>query len=357
MDDVSRGRSAGPVVPEDRSEVEASAAGEDAAEGPLCPAQPGEYSSALSPSLLTGAEVKGQEARDRAAEQGADVLAWDLLTGLKELLQKLDGGEAMDTSRDLTRAPEESAPGFRPPSPVQVGSGMGSQQVTGSVAAGAEESKGGGVVILADVWPAEPLGAHLKPEVKEKIWKGEYVEIFSLLPLEKFNLDLANPEETSKYPLIPRTFSNWLQAYAILASVIGEKEPENCSALFCYLDTIAEANRVYGGVAWLRYDEQFRQRKAVRPAIRWNHKDICLWMKLMTPARVGNQFFPSGAGGSSTSGTSASKKKGLCWQFNAGSCRYGGTCRFKHLCSGCGGNHSFSRCFKSGKSEGGSFPQ
>lgn len=31
-----------------------------------------------------------------------------------------------------------------------------------------------------------PLGAHLKQEVREKLWKGEYVEIFSLLPLEKF---------------------------------------------------------------------------------------------------------------------------------------------------------------------------
>lgn len=29
-----------------------------------------------------------------------------------------------------------------------------------------------------------PLGAHLKQEVREKIWKGEYVEIFSLLPQE-----------------------------------------------------------------------------------------------------------------------------------------------------------------------------
>lgn len=33
-----------------------------------------------------------------------------------------------------------------------------------------------------------PLGAHLKQEVKEKVWKGEYMEIFSLLSLECFNL-------------------------------------------------------------------------------------------------------------------------------------------------------------------------
>lgn len=39
------------------------------------------------------------------------------------------------------------------------------------------------------------LGAHLKQEVREKIWKGEYVEIFSLLPLERFNLDRPRKEE------------------------------------------------------------------------------------------------------------------------------------------------------------------
>lgn len=115
-----------------------------------------------------------------------------------------------------------------------------------------------------------PLGAHLKAEVREKIWKGEYVEIFTLLPLEKFNLDRLKPvegkkedEEKRRYRLIPRTFQNWLQAFAILASVVGEKVPEHCSALFVYLEAISEAHRTYGGMAWIRYDEQFRQRMAV----------------------------------------------------------------------------------------------
>lgn len=43
-----------------------------------------------------------------------------------------------------------------------------------------------------------PVGLHLKAEVKERIWKGEYVEIFSLLPLEKFNLDKIKPDESKK---------------------------------------------------------------------------------------------------------------------------------------------------------------
>lgn len=167
------------------------------------------------------------------------------------------------------------------------------------------------VVRIADAAKCEvyvcfegPLGAHLKQEVRDKIMKGEYVEIFSLLPLEKFNLDRVKPDDSKKedeekrsYRLIPRTFVNWLQAFAIMASIIGEKNPEHCSALFCYMDAIGEAHNVYGGTAWLRYDEQFRQRRAVRSSLRWDHKDISLWMRLMSSPRRPKQFLQGGPGG------------------------------------------------------------
>lgn len=105
-----------------------------------------------------------------------------------------------------------------------------------------------------------------------KIWKGDYVEIFSQLPLECFNLNRPHREEKKderhRYLLIPRTFTNWLQVFAILTSVIGEKAPENCSAFMCYLDAIGEVYRVYSGQAWLRYDKQFRQCSGIRLVIR-----------------------------------------------------------------------------------------
>lgn len=68
----------------------------------------------------------------------------------------------------------------------------------------------------------------VKSEVRDKIWWGDYVDIFALFPLE--NLVRIKPEESKKededkhrHRLIPWTFSNWLQAIAIFASVIGEK--------------------------------------------------------------------------------------------------------------------------------------
>ncbi|KAM8972339.1 uncharacterized protein RCH25_017994 [Pelodytes ibericus] len=264
-----------------------------------------------------------------------------------------------------------------------------------------------------------PMGAHLKQEVRDKIGRGEYVELFTLLPLEKFNLDAVSKpddhkkedEERRRYRLIPRTFSNWLQAFSTLASIIATKNPEHCAGLFCYQESIHEAYRVYGGQAWLRYDEEFRQRLAVRQGVRWDHRDIALWLRESsaevqnpsgersrarnarlltsdgTPSlppvdnRMGGSVFgspllflqsprgspvpeptavpPAGAiqpflsapAGHSASGSSASAKKGTCWQFNDSSCKRGSQCRFRHECSGCGGSHPQFKCFKRNKQD------
>ncbi|OCT57121.1 hypothetical protein XELAEV_18003999mg, partial [Xenopus laevis] len=208
-----------------------------------------------------------------------------------------------------------------------------------------------------------PLGAHLSVEIGEKIWKNEYIDIFTLLPLERFNLDKwekgkearkQEDEDRRRFRLIPRTFSNWQQAFAILASIIGERKPEKCSALFCYMDMILEAFRVHGGTAWLRYDEQFRQRLAVRPSLEWDHKDISLWIKLMNVNRPGPSGFSAdpfrtGTGGSGTGNASVNNKAGYCWAFNEGSCKWGTTCRYKHECSHCNGRHPMQKCFKKNK--------
>lgn len=154
--------------------------------------------------------------------------------------------------------------------------------------------------------------------VRDKIVKGEYVEIFSLLPLEKFNLDRVKPDDSKKedeknrrYHLIPCRFVTWLQLFAIMC-VIGELlSPEHCSALFCYMGAIGEAHRVYGGTAWLQNDQQFRQRRAVRPSLPWDHKDISLWMRFMSSPWAPNQFLQGG--GTTASGLSAGKKWGVYW--------------------------------------------
>ncbi|OCT79771.1 hypothetical protein XELAEV_18026581mg, partial [Xenopus laevis] len=110
-----------------------------------------------------------------------------------------------------------------------------------------------------------PLGVHLKPEVKEKIWKGEFIELYSLLPREDF-IDVdeekdkekakkREEEEKKRYRKIPKTFGTWLRAFCIYAGVLGEKQPQLCSSLFCYVDEI------WGVLAGLASPARWQTRK------------------------------------------------------------------------------------------------
>lgn len=109
---------------------------------------------------------------------------------------------------------------------------------------------------------------------------------------------------------LSHTLSNWLQAFPILANVIGEKAPENCSPLFLLF------GRYWGGLqnVWGYGMASFRQCKALWPSLRWDHKDIGLWLKLMAHARAPGQPFLGGASCSGAAGQPATLK-GFCYQF------------------------------------------
>lgn len=50
----------------------------------------------------------------------------------------------------------------------------------------------------------------------------------------------ANMED-DRWRTVNRSFNNWLQAYCIFASILGEKQPELCSGLFQHLENVLEA--------------------------------------------------------------------------------------------------------------------
>lgn len=81
-----------------------------------------------------------------------------------------------------------------------------------------------------------PLGYHLRLAVKEKIWKGEFVDILSLLPLHKDFMAITEKKEEwsegGRRRPIPRSFNNWLQAYCIYLGIMAEKNPELCGGPF-----------------------------------------------------------------------------------------------------------------------------
>ncbi|XP_075438028.1 uncharacterized protein LOC142476750 isoform X1 [Ascaphus truei] len=142
------------------------------------------------------------------------------------------------------------------------------------------------------------LGVHLSKEVKEKIWAGDYVEILSLLP--GYNEAVAKSgkkkgeakKEDVEKRLFPRKFSNWSQAFGILAGVAGEKDPHLCSALFKYQDTIRKAFQKHGG-------SSFRGSNSLKGV--WREH-----FQVRTSGR----------------GRAGGKQSGVCWRYNESRCNF-----------------------------------
>ncbi|KAM6095610.1 uncharacterized protein VSU04_011025 [Chlamydotis macqueenii] len=121
-----------------------------------------------------------------------------------------------------------------------------------------------------------PLGYQLAKATKERIWRGEFIDLFSLLHTE-----LA----PRRGPLPVDTLDQWVSAFLVYASVLCEKHPARCGAMFKYLDTIRKLHATYGGTSWMSYDEDFRRRAAKDPNLPWGDVDLDLWMKWMAPLK------------------------------------------------------------------------
>lgn len=201
-----------------------------------------------------------------------------------------------------------------------------------------------------EVLPCEmsPLGFHLPVAIKEKIWKGEFLDLLSLLPVSKEFLSKLdkrsddNMEDARRRP-VSRSFFNWLQAFCIFSAVMGERHPEKCAGLFQHLEHILEAYKSFGGMGWFNYDESFRQKIAIYPSLKWGNKDVGLWLNLITPQK---QNFNRPQPQFIQSTPNSAYKKGTCYAYNESQCKWLASCRYRHECSFCFGNHPVVKCFK-----------
>lgn len=188
-----------------------------------------------------------------------------------------------------------------------------------------------------------PLGYHLTSAIKEKIWRQEFVELLALLPSSKDTSKQSDKKvddkDDEKKRTAPKSFFNWLQAFTIYASVMGEKQPQLCSGLFRHLEIILEAYRNFGGSGWYLYDEMYRQKLAIHPGVRWGNKDVGLWLNFMLPQRSNPKNF-----------NQQLFRKGVCYAYNDSQCKYAGNCRYRHECAHCSGSHPAAKCLKKGQS-------
>ncbi|KAJ1095868.1 hypothetical protein NDU88_001018 [Pleurodeles waltl] len=194
------------------------------------------------------------------------------------------------------------------------------------------------------------LTAHVAAEVKEKIWKGEFVDIFSLIRAKRREVEPKDKEPKSTFfgerkPRVEESITNWLLGFNVFMSVWLEKKPELASSLIYYANKILKAQHTYGGYAWLEYDRDFRWARVEDPSIGWDQTEVEVWLECVNNKVAGRQPFRTQA---------HSERKGSCWAFNRNGCsRPAGSCKFRHNCSFCGHpSHPETKCIKKSKERG-----
>ena len=213
-----------------------------------------------------------------------------------------------------------------------------------------------------------PLGANLSDTLKNRIRRGDYVNIQHLLTddgdfdeqqhqrmtLEvrsigqEETLSVVKPNHTKEIT----TTGQWLPAFTIYAAVLTEHSPQHAPGLFKHIADITEMARRFGGLAWKKYDESFRKETKANGLhfgqVHWDARFRCLEQTVNNKA-VSYSFrgqVNRSRGGFVRSPAISNQlfQTGQCFQFEQfGSCTKS-ACHFKHACSKCFGKHPTSRC-------------
>ena len=210
---------------------------------------------------------------------------------------------------------------------------------------------------------------HVDMNLKEKISKGEFVDLERLLPknrsqmmsdsdktelIHNGNTYLLPGESNEKYTRI-NSIRKWEQAFRIYAAIYSEANPDRSAEIWQYVHVIntAAASYVWENVSY--YDVTFRQLMHARPNRSWARIYTQMWNLALSGHHSGRTAGPSSAQGGATNANRSSQmqvqKTGdwrdrCCWRYNKGKCTKW-NCKWDHRCSNCGGySHGKHNCRK-----------
>ena len=289
-------------------------------------------------------------------------------------------GQTRTNEEGQTRASEE-------------GQASGADPHAGTPVTGTKGGEAGEVApfVLSEALPV------VSGKLVRRILKAEYIDMAELL---KDNMEAerrrcategAPPGATSRSARreIPDVLS-WLQCFTLYTAVVVSRHPEKIKELLAYQAMIISEARRCGGRGWLLYDAAFRQQMTSFEAVDFGRINQSLYSttflaygggrtKACTECMMAdhareecalhpNRSLPvvqlKEAGRAATreswraprelerpSEKKRRVRRGVCFAFNEGVCKFGPDCRFDHQCTVCKvyGDHGAAQC----KEEGG----
>lgn len=224
----------------------------------------------------------------------------------------------------------------------------------------------------------------LPKKMVEKIWAEEYVDFNDLPPAKGKGRSITHALDgqvvvvqaadlVQNRKIIP-DLATWCQCYSLFIAVVTQKKPERVPELMAYLSTIAKASLNYRWPSWIIYDQNFRQEAAGNPTQSWAKVDASLYAQCFTgqaaraenwcsrcqclehatlqcPYRPRKRAWESAFASPPAARPDQTSSSSVCIKYNRynGDCRFGKTCRFRHVCSSCGDPHPASKCKLGGK--------
>ena len=141
----------------------------------------------------------------------------------------------------------------------------------------------------------------------------------------------------------------WGTCFSLFQVAWARVDPSMWNPLMAYREIIMKMARRHRWEHVAKYDRRFRQEAAGKTEVKWEEEK----MNLIFDIVYSTSDSKGDAGASKQSGAGnvtvprrEQKRRGACYRFNRmnGSCVYGTQCRFAHVCSQCGGEHTVMQC-------------
>ena len=201
---------------------------------------------------------------------------------------------------------------------------------------------------------SSPLGAHVPHTLRDKIWRGEYVELTKLLPANSGADDYAHESQTArKPPPPPLSIADFMSAFHTLAAIRTERFPADAPGMLKHADTVQQMHNMFGAEAWRFYDRQYRLAQQHNPAMKWGLTHGELYMQATALGLKAASKQPQCSSGNRTNADNGSTHRrnldlrpNTCWTYQSRGFCDKKDCLYPltHNCYICQDTHPTSHC-------------
>jgi hypothetical protein len=172
-----------------------------------------------------------------------------------------------------------------------------------------------------------PLGFHVPLALKEKIWRGEFIELGLLLEGSgAINWDNSSFGEQGMLSLSAKglicyapkqsrkieSLEQWTDAFTVFMAIFCTRHPGKSQELLKYMSVVRNAARQFSTAGAINYDEEFRKRQSYLVNRSWMILDGELWHTTLLAGGWHNHNLARGSP-SIVGGANAPSRDGAVW--------------------------------------------